>query len=161
MEEKHQLCYIKWTFLWFLRGPSSSSSSCLRYLFLKNTGGTSFAYCIEMYFHMFYFSDSSGRIVCWLWETNRLFIGELMVRLTCQPEMVTSDSVRVFINKTLSTETVFQQDVINRDYLSTWLIVRNLGQGWGPPSVTVILMYWRVRHKGKCVYVWVRQWVRR
>ena len=33
------------------------------------------------------------------------------------------------INKTLSTETVYQQDVINRDRLSKWLMVGKLGQG--------------------------------
>jgi hypothetical protein len=36
---------------------------------------------------------------------------------------------RVFINKTLSTETTYQQDLINRDLLSTSLIVGKLGSG--------------------------------
>ena len=36
---------------------------------------------------------------------------------------------RVFINKTLSTETVYQQDLINRDLLSTRLIVGKVGPG--------------------------------
>ena len=36
---------------------------------------------------------------------------------------------RVFINKTLSTETVYQQDLINRDLLSTSLIVGKVGPG--------------------------------
>jgi hypothetical protein len=34
---------------------------------------------------------------------------------------------RVFINKTLSTETAYQQDLINRDLLSTRLIVGEVG----------------------------------
>jgi hypothetical protein len=33
----------------------------------------------------------------------------------------------VFINKTLSTETVYQQDLINRDLLSKRLIVGKVG----------------------------------
>ncbi len=36
---------------------------------------------------------------------------------------------RVFINKTLSTETDYQQDLINRDLLSTRLIVGEVGPG--------------------------------
>ena len=36
---------------------------------------------------------------------------------------------RVFINKTLSTETAYQQDLINRDLLSTSLIVGKVGAG--------------------------------
>ena len=36
---------------------------------------------------------------------------------------------RVFINKTLSTETAYQQDLINRDLLSTRLIVGKVGAG--------------------------------
>ncbi len=35
----------------------------------------------------------------------------------------------VFINKTLSTETSYQQDLINRDLLSTRLIVGKVGSG--------------------------------
>jgi hypothetical protein len=35
----------------------------------------------------------------------------------------------VFINKTLSTETVYQQDLINRDLLSTRLIVGKVSPG--------------------------------
>jgi hypothetical protein len=35
----------------------------------------------------------------------------------------------VFINKTLSTETTYQQDLINRDLLSTSLIVGKVGSG--------------------------------
>ncbi len=35
----------------------------------------------------------------------------------------------VFINKTLSTETAYQQDLLNRDLLSTSLIVGKLGPG--------------------------------
>ncbi len=47
-------------------------------------------------------------------------------------EIVLSTSygkTRVFINKTLSTETVYQQDLINRDLLSTRLIVGKVGPG--------------------------------
>ena len=51
----------------------------------------------------------------------------------------------VFINKTLSTEISYQQDLINRDLLSTRLIVGKVGPGMR----TVLLMYWCVRHKGK------------
>ena len=36
---------------------------------------------------------------------------------------------RVFINKPLSTETAYQQDLINRDLLSTSLIVGKVGPG--------------------------------
>ena len=36
---------------------------------------------------------------------------------------------RVFINKTLSTETAYQQDLINRDLQSTRLIVGKVGPG--------------------------------
>ena len=36
---------------------------------------------------------------------------------------------RVFINKTLSTETAYQQDLINRDLLSTRLKVGKVGPG--------------------------------
>ncbi len=35
----------------------------------------------------------------------------------------------MFINKTLSTETAYQQDLINRDLLSTRLIVGKVGPG--------------------------------
>jgi hypothetical protein len=35
----------------------------------------------------------------------------------------------VFINKNLSTETAYQQDLINRDLVSTSLIVGKLGPG--------------------------------
>ncbi len=35
----------------------------------------------------------------------------------------------VFVNKTLSTETTYQQDLINRDLLSTSLIVGKVGSG--------------------------------
>jgi hypothetical protein len=58
----------------------------------------------------------------------------------------------VFINKTLSTETTYQQELINRDLLSTRLIVDKVGSGipvCGVTSLTVLLMYWCVRHKGK------------
>ncbi len=37
--------------------------------------------------------------------------------------------VMVFINKTLSTETSYQKDLINRDLLSTRLIVGKVGSG--------------------------------
>ncbi len=36
---------------------------------------------------------------------------------------------RVFINKTLSTETSYQQDLVNRDLLSTSLIIGKVGPG--------------------------------
>ncbi len=36
---------------------------------------------------------------------------------------------RVFINKTLSTETCYRQDLINTDHLSTRFVVSKLGQG--------------------------------
>ncbi len=47
-------------------------------------------------------------------------------------EIVLSTSygkTRVFINKILSTETAYQQDLINRDLLSTRLIVGKVGPG--------------------------------
>jgi len=47
-------------------------------------------------------------------------------------EIVLSTSygkTRVFVNNTLSTETAYQQDLINRDLLSTWLIRGKVGPG--------------------------------
>ena len=52
--------------------------------------------------------------------------------LLIDSEIVLSTSygkTRVFINKTLSTETAYQQDLINRDLLSTRLIVGKVGPG--------------------------------
>ena len=54
------------------------------------------------------------------------------IGLFVDSEIVLSTSygkTRVFINKTLSTETVYQQDLINRDLLSTSLIVGKPGPG--------------------------------
>ena len=48
------------------------------------------------------------------------------IGLFVDSEIVLSTSygkTRVFINKSLSTETAYQQDLINRDLLSTRLIV--------------------------------------
>jgi hypothetical protein len=56
----------------------------------------------------------------------------LDVGLFVDSEIVLSTSygkTRVFINKTLSTETAYQQDLINRDLLSTRLIVGKVGPG--------------------------------
>ena len=54
------------------------------------------------------------------------------IGLFVDSEIVLSTSygkTRVFINKTLSTETAYQQDLINRDLLSTRLIVGKVGPG--------------------------------
>jgi hypothetical protein len=54
----------------------------------------------------------------------------LIVRLTCQPEMVTCDS-RVFIKRCylkIIKSGSYQQDLINRDLLSTWSPVFGVGQ---------------------------------
>lgn len=56
-------------------------------------------------------------------EVDRIRVGLLV-----DSEIVSSTrygKTRVFINKTLSTETTYQQDLINRDLLSTSLIVGN------------------------------------
>ena len=56
----------------------------------------------------------------------------LSLGLFVDSEIVLSTSygkTRVFINKTLSTETAYQQDLINRDLLSTRLIVGKVGPG--------------------------------
>ena len=55
-----------------------------------------------------------------------------LIGLFVDSEIVLSTSygkTRVFINKTLSTETAYQQDLINRDLLSTRLIVGKVGPG--------------------------------
>jgi len=62
-----------------------------------------------------------------LYSSNLHAIG-----LFVDSEIVLSTSygkTRVFINKTLSTETAYQQDLINRDLLSTRLIVGKVGPG--------------------------------
>ena len=46
---------------------------------------------------------------------------------------------RVFINKTLSTETDYQQDLINRDLLSTSLIVGKVGSGMSRVELKIIV----------------------
>jgi hypothetical protein len=81
----------------------------------------------------------------------------LTLGLLVDSEIVLSSTygkVRVFINKTLSTETAYQQDLINRGLLSTrfdsWYD-RARYVTLVSPSVTVLLMYWCVRHKGKCI----------
>ncbi len=54
------------------------------------------------------------------------------VRILVDSEIVLSTrygKTRVFINKTLSTQTAYQQDLINRDLLSTRLIVGKVGPG--------------------------------
>jgi hypothetical protein len=55
-----------------------------------------------------------------------------LIGLLVDSEIVLSTrygKTRVFINKTLSTETSYQQDLINRDLLSTRLIVGKVGPG--------------------------------
>ncbi len=55
-----------------------------------------------------------------------------VVGMFVDSEIVLSTSygkTRVFINKTLSTETAYQQDLINRDLLSTRLIRGKVGPG--------------------------------
>ena len=63
---------------------------------------------------------------------DHLFSPSLSLGFLVDSEIVSSTrygKVRVFINKILSTETSYQQDLINRDRLSTDLIVGKLGQG--------------------------------
>jgi hypothetical protein len=53
-----------------------------------------------------------------------------MIGILVDGEIVLSTrygKTRVFINKTLSTETTYQQDLINRDLLSTRLIIGKVG----------------------------------
>ncbi len=56
---------------------------------------------------------------------------------------------RVFINKTLSTETAYQQDLINRDLLSTRLIVGKVGPGMccGKFNSTSNVLVWETQRK--------------
>ena len=59
-------------------------------------------------------------------------VGGWRVGMFVDSEIVLSTSygkTRVFINKTLSTETAYQQDLINRDLLSTRLIRGKVGPG--------------------------------
>ncbi len=63
---------------------------------------------------------------------NMKVIGSYPVGILVDGEIVLSTRygmVMVFINKTLSTETSYQQDLINRDLLSTRLIVGKVGSG--------------------------------
>ena len=57
---------------------------------------------------------------------------QIDLRILVDSEIVLSTrygKTRVFINKTLLTETTYQQDLNNRDLLSTSLIVGKLGPG--------------------------------
>ena len=66
------------------------------------------------------------------WDLDEARHLELLVGMFVDSEIVLSTSygkTRVFINKTLSTETAYQQDLINRDLLSTRLIVGKVGSG--------------------------------
>ena len=73
---------------------------------------------------------------------------------------IRNGNTRWFINKTLSTETTYQQDVINRDRLSTWLMVGKLGQGmrcWKCNSTSNVLV---CETQGKVyMYGCVDEWV--
>jgi hypothetical protein len=64
---------------------------------------------------------------------NKCFLQSLfLVGLLVDSEIVFSTrygQTMVFINKTLSTETSYQQDLINRDLLSTRFIVGKVGSG--------------------------------
>jgi hypothetical protein len=63
---------------------------------------------------------------------RRKIISIFILGILVDSEIVLSTrygKTRVFINKTLSTETVYQQDLINRDLLSTSLIVGKPGPG--------------------------------
>ena len=65
----------------------------------------------------------------WKYETSSRI---LKLGFLVDSEIVLSTrygKTRVFINKTLSTETAYQQDLINRDLLSTRLIVGKVGPG--------------------------------
>jgi hypothetical protein len=57
----------------------------------------------------------------------RHYAGFYVIGLLVDSEIYLSTRNGMFINKTLSTETVYQQDVINRDPLSTSLIVGKQG----------------------------------
>jgi hypothetical protein len=59
-------------------------------------------------------------------------LGPILLGILVDNEIVLSaryGKTMVFINKTLSTETTYQQDLINRDLLSTRLIVGKVGPG--------------------------------
>jgi hypothetical protein len=70
-----------------------------------------------------------------LWKTDQFLeptITGHILGLLVDSEIVLSTrygETMVFINKTLSTETSYQQDLINRDLLSTRLIVGKVGPG--------------------------------
>ena len=69
-------------------------------------------------------------------HTSLPHLSQSGIGLLVDSEIVSSTrygKTRVFINKTLSTETVYQQEFINRDLLSTSLIVGKVGPG--PPTV--------------------------
>jgi len=80
------------------------------------------------------------------------------IGLFVDSEIVLSTSygkTRVFINKTLSTETAYQQDLIKRDLLSTRLIRGKVGPGmWcGKFNSTSNVLVCETKSE----YVWVCQ----
>jgi hypothetical protein len=65
-------------------------------------------------------------------EVSKIFEVKVLLGLLVDSEIVLSTihgKTMVLINKTLSTETGYQQDLINRDLLSTRLIVGKVGSG--------------------------------
>ncbi len=104
---------------------------------------------------------ASVRTVCdtRLWETGDvdtlgLLVDSEIVLLTRYGK------VMVFINKTLSTETSYQQDLINRDLLSTRLIVGKVGSGmWcGKFNITSNVLVCETQRKVN-MYGCVSEWV--
>jgi hypothetical protein len=51
------------------------------------------------------------------------------VRLTEQPEVVTSGCLSIVVIIKFTTTKLINKAVVNREHLSTWLIVGKLGQG--------------------------------
>ena len=88
----------------------------------------------------------------------RRSMGNALIGLFVDSEIVLSTSygkTRVFINKTLSTETAYQQDLIKRDLLSTRLIRGKVGPGmWCGKFISTsnVLVC-----ETKSEYVWVCQ----
>ncbi len=75
-------------------------------------------------------TDTEGEVGVNVCESGELTESDLGVLV--DSEIVLSNrygKVMVFINKTLSTEISYQQDLINRDLLSTRLIVGKVGPG--------------------------------
>ena len=74
-------------------------------------------------FHSSFIEEYAGGLLMALQKPVGMFVDSEIVLSTSYGK------TRVFINKTLSTETAYQQDLINRDLLSTRLIRGKVGPG--------------------------------